>query len=505
MEFVFLLTARASVALVLGVSGAAKLADRAGSRQAMVDFGVPAALSAPLGLSLPIVELAIALALLPSETANGAAAGAFVLFLGLSLAVGWNLIRGRRPDCHCFGRLRSRPVGAGTLLRNGFLLGLAAWIFARPAPAWRLPAGTWLGALTPPAIVGLSTLALLGLGVVAQGWLLFHLLRQNGRLLVRVDALERLRTGERAAAVPEPTPAGIVPTVRPGMTAPAFELPSFEGAAVSLDLLLAPGPPVLLVFVDPECGPCQTLLPDVAEWQRTLAGILTIAVLTRGSEEAYRKKVAPLGVTGVLRQRDGEVAARYGATGTPSAILVNPQGRIAAPLTSGAGDIRRLVQGIALREPWPGVSPRGLPVGSPAPAVRLTALDGTAFDVGDRIGEPAVLLFWNVGCGFCRRMLDDLRAWERMGSRNLVLVASGDREANADLGLQSPVLIDPEFATGKVFGASATPSAVLIGPDGTIASPLVVGAPQVMQLLRAADPRARPVTAPASPPIPSPR
>ena len=49
-----MLVARLLLALVFAAAGAAKLADREGSRQAIVDFGVPSALAAPLGLLLPL-------------------------------------------------------------------------------------------------------------------------------------------------------------------------------------------------------------------------------------------------------------------------------------------------------------------------------------------------------------------------------------------------------------------------------------------------------------------
>ena len=42
-----LLLARLLLVLVFAVAGAAKLADREGSRQAIVNFGVPSALAAP--------------------------------------------------------------------------------------------------------------------------------------------------------------------------------------------------------------------------------------------------------------------------------------------------------------------------------------------------------------------------------------------------------------------------------------------------------------------------
>jgi uncharacterized membrane protein YphA (DoxX/SURF4 family) len=57
---VTLLIARLLLALVFAVAGLAKLLDREGSRRTIVDFGVPSALAAPLGLVLPLAELAVA-------------------------------------------------------------------------------------------------------------------------------------------------------------------------------------------------------------------------------------------------------------------------------------------------------------------------------------------------------------------------------------------------------------------------------------------------------------
>ena len=58
-----LLIARLVLALIFVVAGVAKLAHRKGSRQAVIDFGVPAPLAGPLGILLPLAELAVAVAL----------------------------------------------------------------------------------------------------------------------------------------------------------------------------------------------------------------------------------------------------------------------------------------------------------------------------------------------------------------------------------------------------------------------------------------------------------
>ena len=58
------LLARLLLATILIVAGLAKLTDRTGSRQALIDFGVPAVLATPGGLLLPLTELTVAVALI---------------------------------------------------------------------------------------------------------------------------------------------------------------------------------------------------------------------------------------------------------------------------------------------------------------------------------------------------------------------------------------------------------------------------------------------------------
>ena len=64
-----LLVARLLLAGVFLVAGTAKLVDRAGSRQAVVDFGLPAWSATPLGILLSLAELAVAVPLIFSVTA----------------------------------------------------------------------------------------------------------------------------------------------------------------------------------------------------------------------------------------------------------------------------------------------------------------------------------------------------------------------------------------------------------------------------------------------------
>jgi thiol-disulfide isomerase/thioredoxin len=115
-------------------------------------------------------------------------------------------------------------------------------------------------------------------------------------------------------------------------------------------------------------------------------------------------------------------------------------------------------------------------------------------------GHETLVLFWNPGCGFCQRMLPDLKRWEDAetpGVPRLVVVSTGEVEANRAMGLRSPLVLDDGFAAGRAFGAGGTPSAVLVVAAGRIASPVAVGAQAVMALATPVEVALRPVGEPA--------
>jgi peroxiredoxin/uncharacterized membrane protein YphA (DoxX/SURF4 family) len=489
-----LLLIRLLLAAVFLVAGLAKLADLPGSRQAVRDFGLPAPLASPLGLLLPLAELAVALALLPTTTAWYGALGALVLLVAFIAGISVNMARGNAPDCHCFGQLHSEPVGWPTLVRNAVLALLAVFLAVQGPGHPGASVFAWLSHLTTVEAITL-VVALVGFVILAvQGWFIGHLLQQQGRLLLRLDALD----GAPAQQPASPSPAMGLPA---GTPAPAFTVPDLDGTPVSLDALQDAGKPVALLFTDPHCGPCQALLPDVGQWQRDHADRLTLVLVSRGTVDENRVKAEEHEIALVLRQQDREVATAYGANATPSMVIVAPDGRIASPVAPGADAIRALLQRTLQPSPLIPLQPHApsahagnghvppppaVRPGDPAPALRLPDLDGRIVDLGDMRGRETVLLFWNPGCGFCGQMLPDLKAWEarhREGAPQLLLVSTGTAEANRALGSASPVLLDEGFGVGAAFGARGTPMAVLIDAEGRIASEVVAGGPAVLELL----------------------
>ncbi len=82
-------------------------------------------------------------------------------------------------------------------------------------------------------------------------------------------------------------------------------------------------------------------------------------------------------------------------------------------------------------------------------------------------------------------MLYDMNAQEAdppEGAPQILVVSAGTTEDNRAIGFRSTVVLDQGFNTGLAFGATGTPSAVLVDSEGKVASEVAVGAPAVLGL-----------------------
>lgn len=339
---VVLLTSRSLLAVVFVLAGVTKLLDPSGSRQALISFGIPVRLNTSIGLLLPLTELVVAVALIPRPTAWWGALGAFILLSLFVIGIAVTLARGKAPDCHCFGQLYSAPVSRSTLVRNTALAALAGFVLWQ---GWEDPGASavaWVGRFSLAERALLLAAGIVTAGMIAEGWILLHLVQQNGRLLLRLDDLEaHLGTTGHMPAVP-PAPALSPQELPIGSVAPEFRLRDLEEGTVTLADLLALGKPVFLVFSDSGCGSCTALLPEIARWQQSRSQ-LTVAVISRGTLESNRAKLTDLRIRHILLQRDRETAQAYGAQATPSAVIVHPNGTIGSRVAVGPVTIRTLI------------------------------------------------------------------------------------------------------------------------------------------------------------------
>jgi peroxiredoxin len=126
-----------------------------------------------------------------------------------------------------------------------------------------------------------------------------------------------------------------------GTRAPVFRLPRIDGGELSLEEYR--GQRVLLVFSDPDCGPCNELTPMLERLHRQSL-YLEVLMISRRDREANQAKVAEHGVTfPVVLQRHWEISRAYGMFATPIGYLIDEQGIIAKDVAVGAEAILALV------------------------------------------------------------------------------------------------------------------------------------------------------------------
>jgi peroxiredoxin len=457
------LVIRVSLAAIFALAGVAKLADLRGSREAVAAFGVPERFARIAGLALPLAELTIAVLLLPSATSPVGLAGAALLLLVFSTAIGVSLARGEAPDCHCFGQLHSEPAGVRTLIRNAGLcvaavIGLVLSIGdAGPsAVAW---IGD-LGALAAAAVVAAAVLT----------------------AAAAVAYVVRLTRG-----------AATKGALKEGQVAPAFTLPSLEGPQVSLDELLRRGPPVVLVFTDSGCDDCKAIIPELGPVQREHDHTVTVVVVNAGDPEAIRGPATEHGLVDVLFDEDRSVQKAYRVEGAPSAIRVERPGHTTSLLVAGLDLSRAMVKTTSTGHQ----DPLGPPVGAPLPREITVLSKGRELPLVDLVEREALFLFWEHDCGSCREIRDELLARQAglpEGVAELVIITTGDAKAVAREGFRAPVVVDPERRAAEALGVIGTPMAMLVDAHGRVGWPLAIGRSHILRLIRS---RPRPAAPPA--------
>ena len=346
--------------------------------------------------------------------------------------------------------------------------------------------------------------------ILISVWIGFYqLVKQQGRMLIRLDELERNAKAAGAGAEEAAEPDGL-PL---GTAFPAFRFPDLTGKEVALEDLR--GKRVLLVQWNFDCGFCDSIAPELARLETGFEKQnVRLALLAHGDSESNRQNAAEHGLKcPILLVKDQEAPQPFERQGTPVAYLLDEAGRVAAPLASGADQVLALAQalanpataasgagnGNAHRAKLPGERPLaesriprdGLKAGTPAPGFRLPDLQGRAVSLEEYRGRRVLLVFSDPQCGPCDELAPQLARLHQEHANNgldFILVGRGDREENrrkaAQHGIQFPVVLQEKWRLSKEYGIFTTPVAFLIGEDGVIAKDVAVGKDAILDVAR---------------------
>jgi peroxiredoxin len=338
--------------------------------------------------------------------------------------------------------------------------------------------------------------------IAIGAWLGYQLVRQNGRILLRLEALEK-RLG--AGSVEQRREREGLPV---GTAAPDFELPDLSGGRHRLSDYR--GRDVLLIFFNPKCGFCTKMADDLAALPLDVGNSRALPlVITTGDPDENRRLVEQHGIRCVvLLQKEMEVASQYRAQGTPMGCRIDAEGRIASALAVGAEPLLQLAaqkpanhrlpkstgNGAAAlgKQPDPSLARsrlnrNGLKAGTVAPDFNLPRIDGGELALADLRGERVLLVFSDPECGPCMELAPRLETLHQQRTAvRVVTVSRRDVEANrakaAQLGLTFPIVLQRHWEISREYGMFATPIGYLIDEQGVIANDIAVGIEPILAL-----------------------
>jgi thiol-disulfide isomerase/thioredoxin len=169
------------------------------------------------------------------------------------------------------------------------------------------------------------------------------LIEPDGRMTDSTTGAHRVRQLVASAlglAVP-PQQAKQGETLRPGQRVVDLRRPDLDGTIIDLGERRLD--PTLLLFWNPGCGHCRDLLPTMRQWDGDPKGSRMV-VVTAGPVGLNREAGlrAPM-----IVDDEGVLKRTFGVRGTPAAVLIDGNARVASDIARGATEVRALVaQGV---------------------------------------------------------------------------------------------------------------------------------------------------------------
>ena len=339
-------------------------------------------------------------------------------------------------------------------------------------------------------------------GLLALGCaLLLQIVRQQGRILLRLEALDAQRH-----FLPDPAlarnghhhdqPEGLPVGAELG----SFSLPTASGGSLGSDDLK--GGRSLLVHWSPDCAFCEMIAADLAGAEGRLREAAVRLVLVSNGDAGGNLALAQQhGLKApILLQDASNRAGAFEGLGTPVAYLLDEQGRVAAPLAEGAEEVPRLVAELASardrsNRKLPGerdlatsrLLRDGLSAGTPAPDFTLPDVRGGTVSLQSYRGRPVLLVFTDPDCGPCDEALRRLAELPPAGdSLQVIVVGRGEAAENLDKvarhDVRFPCALQEHWRLSRRYGIFATPVAFLIDETGVIAREVAKGPDEIMAL-----------------------
>lgn len=150
--------------------------------------------------------------------------------------------------------------------------------------------------------------------VVFLGFLVLGMLRVQGHLLWRLEQVETVTPSRMSRG-----------GIRPGTKAPVFRLPDTSGVEFTAPI---EDQKTLLVFVQPGCGPCTSIVPELNRLHK-LGELKIVAVSNSdlaGAKKWRDESAAQFPL--LIQTTKHSISRQYQAVATPFAFLIGQDGLV---------------------------------------------------------------------------------------------------------------------------------------------------------------------------------
>ena len=326
-----------AVALIMLLSGAAKLRSREDVGAVFTRLKVPRALAAPwLARAFPWLELLLAAALLQPFTllrpvVGLVAVALFVAFLALVVRAQDDGV-----SCGCFGEASAAPISRTTVVRNVVFLALAVLALAEGIVSLAVHGA------------GLAWQPLTAFGAGAWAWaLLVSVLLATAAFLAGRESVPA--TPDAAPATPTPeAPAALDPA--DGAEPERHPFPDAvvvaDGEYIGLHRLVADGA-VVALRLSTGCGSCARVIERLDEFKDALGPVRLRVLMPQhapGADGAIRSGTVDASL--VLADPAGAASQALGLHSFPTAVLLGTDRLTAGGPVGGADDVLAFLEEI---------------------------------------------------------------------------------------------------------------------------------------------------------------
>ena len=113
--------------------------------------------------------------------------------------------------------------------------------------------------------------------------------------------------------------------------------------------------------------------------------------------------------------------------------------------------------------------------GQPVPVFSLSMPDGSSMSSEALAGRALAINFWASWCGPCRHEIPLLVDRQAELPEDLLILAVNVRESQskivefaAEVGMELPIVLDPDGIVGDLFGVRGLPTTVFVDPQGNL-------------------------------------